>query len=200
MHKRTLTTSAAGAALVLAVTAGAAGAADSDSLNGTVVIAAPAEACITIDLDGFIFGALAGNAFSTPESNNILGSGAATAENCSSADETFLVRSTDGVGNQGAAWSLYDPFSETGGPATSICDHGLDRVRLGAVVTDTDPDSGTFVLTTDRSLNGADTNDPVLAGTTRTIQHELTMPCQGSSGADGESVSFQLTYTAVLAP
>lgn len=180
---------------------------DSDSVQGTVTISVPStpEACIEIFISGLSFGEAGGlpPQFTSPTgANNVLQSNApagTTITNCSTAASTFTARVTDATGST-ALWEPYDPFTETGGPAANICDHGTNKFRLSASVTDTEPPSGTFLLTTDRALNGADATDPVLAGTTRTVKEAFTMPCEGSSGVDGEAVIFTMFYTAALAP
>lgn len=194
---------AVGTAGALLANSGTAVAAENDSIIAEVVLSVPvaAEACISVPLDGILFrtGGEPTPLTSPTASNNVLATFPTTVTNCSTGTATFLGRVTAASGTT-AAWDPYDPFTRAGGAAANICTHGPDLFRLASIVTDDTPPSGTFLTTTDRNLNGADGSSPVAAGGTRSVNHELTMPCEGSSGADAENVSFTIHYTAALAP
>ena len=204
-RNRTMSVVAVSATAALTFSQGLALAASSDTVTGEVVIAASAEACITIALDGILFGGTGGLEF-TPDTglgaDNVQAStsGPYAVENCSTAPSTFSARATAASNSATAAeyWDPYDPFAQTGGAAANVCDHGLDLYRVDVVVTDSEPDAGTFLTLTDRPLNGADGSDPVAAGGTRSVTNTLTMPCVGSMGAAGDNVQFDMIYTATL--
>lgn len=193
----------AGVMTALTLATSVAAAASSDPVRGSVVIAQGAEACIQIALDGIVFGGVSGLTF-TPDTgdgaDNVMASSSPyTISNCSEAPSTFTARATSATDSATGAtyWDPYDPFT-VGGAGANICDHGVDLYRIEAVVTDTDPDSGTFLTTTDRDLNGADDVDPVPGLGSREVLNNLTMPCEGSAGSVGDTVQFEMIYTAAL--
>lgn len=204
-HRGAMALVAVGSAGALLLSGTSAVAAENDSINAAVVLSVPTPAvsCITVDRTDILFrvGGEPTPLTSPTGVNNVVNTGsAATVTNCSTGAATFTGRVTEATGTT-AAWSPYDPFTRgIGGADENICLHGLDLFRLSAIVTDDTPPSGTFLTTVDRALNGADQASPVAGGATRMVSHSLSMPCEGSSGVDGENVFFTISYTAALAP
>lgn len=178
-----------------------AGAESSDGITGTVVIDAPAavEACLNIPVSTAVFGAVAGVPFSPATAADHSGdSHASTApqdlESCSLGTQTYVGMVSDASGTT-AAWFVYDPTKTPGGSTANICDHGTNLFQLASFINDGTAETRTYLTGVDTSLRI--TTPP---GQRQTVSHRITMPCEGSSGSDGEQMKLTITYTAVLLP
>lgn len=147
-----------------------AGAADNGTVTGTVTVTPAADAaCITVGATLVDWGPLpfGGSAVAPNPGYEIT--------NCSTVSEYIYVSGTDASGDLGAAWTL------GAAPDTNVFAVNAALAGLGAEQIST---SNTLVV-------------DVGPGTASTVDHELFMPVAGSSGGDGEAMTFDITWTAV---
>jgi hypothetical protein len=160
--------------------------ADSGTVNAKVAVASP---CVTVGPGtGVDFGTL--EFASTPQQvQGNQGNGTSTVSNCSPSGENIFVRGTNAAGASGASWSLVARTQPVG-----TCDLGTNKYVLKVNAYDstwTTLFGGVDATPTSQALFQSG------AGATANIDYDLWMPCSGSGGA-GETMSFQIIYTATL--
>jgi hypothetical protein len=180
------------AAVVAAITVGAAIPAWGDTSAAVPVRVTVAAPCVSISwAPGLSMLDLGTLGFNTPSINSGMGSaGAFSVTNCGSAPESLAARTTNATSTtSNATWTPIPPFVATTTVGAVICNAGPNV--FGA---DTDVGPGTLIelTTTDRLLKS------VWSPSSTLQPHiDLDMPCAGSSGA-GETMTFSVTYTASL--
>jgi hypothetical protein len=175
--------------------------ASSATVPMSVSVQAP---CITVDLGTATKIDFGSQGFSYPPPTgglSIAQNSTPKVINCGSGSEDVFVKSTNAAGSGTGAWSLEPTFTWVNpvDSGRSICDFGSNKFALGARMYNGTNLLSTQILnvtTTDQKLfqAGPSSGSPVPS---YRAESTLIMPCIGSSGG-GETMSFQLTYTASL--
>jgi uncharacterized protein len=158
---------------------GGGGTASDHGTVGADVTLQAAAACIELSTSTISFGTLGFNAESVAATPDV------TVTNCSTSASELLASGTNATGPT-ATWNL--------AVGASACpDLGLDNYRLALYQAGASPDAPALT-------NLALQNNTVLnldPGASSTQSAHIWTPCAGSSG-DGEKLTFQINYTAIV--
>lgn len=193
--------SAALAVSVLAPAAADAQEGGGGSVDATVTATDWPEACILLGASQLDFGELRFSRGTNVQIGRATVDGTAEEDHqitsCSTGEQGIFVAGTAATGPGGASWAL-------DATPTDIC-ADTDRYRLSIQVrdpaTDTYTGGPTIVSTSNIALPYAGHNvydpDRLEPGGSRTMRNNITMPCEGSSGA-GTQMSLSIEFTAVM--
>jgi hypothetical protein len=160
--------------------------------NSTVavkIMAVNAQACLTVSPTTEID--LGQTTFSTAPTANFVSLPTITVANCGNVSEFVAVKGTHatGTGPSPGFWTLTDSQSWT--LCQSFSDRNTYGISLGA-------DLKPYLTTTDQFVTDISSNKkPFAAGSTTPFNGGIKVPCSGSGGA-GQSMSFQVVFTASL--
>ncbi len=162
-------------ALLMPLTAFPTLGADNGTVNATVATAAP---CMTLDMTSVDFGV---HSFQPALADGFAG-GPVVVSDCSTVNQELFVSGTNASSTSSSVvWTLTD--------SSDPCAAGLDTFRVSAV--NALLGNQNILPTLFRSIG------PVWAGSPATINLNLWMPCEGSSG-QGETMTFDINFLVTI--